>query len=174
MGAIYRYYTVPRTALFSWRDYPSGFWKTPVVYTDYQPFYNQPAMVYMGNGLYGILFLEWYASTGAHIAYFTRVDRTTGVPDFPAGIPSEYTLSQNFPNPFNPSTEIQYALPKESKVTLAVFSPLGQEVARLVDGMQPAGSYRVSWSGTGKPSGVYFCRLQAGGASLTRRMVLLK
>jgi hypothetical protein len=174
MGAIYRYYTSPRTGLFSWRGYPSGTWKTPVVYTDYEPLYNQPGIIYLGEGRYGILYMEWHPSNGAHIAYFKVVDRTTDVPESAPGVPSEYTLSQNYPNPFNPSTEIQYNLPKESKLTLAVYNLLGEQVARLVDAVQPAGSYNVTWSAVGRPSGVYFYRLQAGDVSLTRSMMLIK
>ena len=89
--------------------------------------------------------------------------------------PLEFTLYQNFPNPFNPTTTIKYALPKASKVKLGVFNLLGQKVATLVNGFKHAGYYQVTFDGSHLPNGVYYYRLQTGGKFVqTRKLVLLK
>jgi len=81
-------------------------------------------------------------------------------------LPHEFSLSQNYPNPFNPSTTIQYALPQESRVTVKIYSILGQEVRTLVDETQGASYKKVQWNGrdnygTQVSSGVYFFRINA-------------
>jgi len=80
-------------------------------------------------------------------------------------LPASYSLRQNYPNPFNPTTSIPYTLPAASIVSLKVFDLLGREIAILVNGEQPAGSYRVPVDASGWASGVYFCRLTASGLS---------
>ena len=88
-----------------------------------------------------------------------RVQVLTGVNDVRPGIPAEYALLQNYPNPFNPSTTIRYNLPRQSRVTITVYTALGQEVGRLVDGEQNAGYRSVEWDSKGVASGVYFYRM---------------
>jgi len=88
--------------------------------------------------------------------------------------PENLMLSPNYPNPFNPTTVISYALPQKMRVTLKVYNLTGQMVATLVDGEQPAGYYEVSFAATHLPSGNYFTVLQAGEAKLVRRLVLMK
>jgi len=82
------------------------------------------------------------------------------------GIPDQFVLMANYPNPFNPTTIIKYGLPEESKVSLKIYSILGQEVATLVSGVQAAAYHSVTWNGradAGAPlaSGVYFLQMQA-------------
>jgi hypothetical protein len=91
-----------------------------------------------------------------------------------AGVPAEFELAQNYPNPFNPETSIDFGLPEDGQVRLAVYNMLGQEVEVLLDEEVPAGYYTVSWDATGLPSGVYFYRIQARDFAETRRMVLMK
>jgi hypothetical protein len=110
----------------------------------------------------------------------------TGVLSAFAKIPTTYELLNNFPNPFNPSTTIQYGLPHESRVTMKVYSLLGQEVSTLVNDVQSASYYRVTWNGRDQSgmqvsSGVYFFRMVAepvnGDAQpfvQVRKMLLMK
>ena len=96
-----------------------------------------------------------------------------------ADVPAAFSLDQNFPNPFNPATEIRFALPEPAQVTLRVFDVAGREVATLVDRTLDAGWHSVEWSGTsasGLPvaSGVYLYRLEAGDFVSARTMVLSK
>lgn len=87
--------------------------------------------------------------------------------------PSAFTLSCS-PNPFNPSTQIAFALPKAGRVSLTVSNLLGQHVATLVNEMQAAGTHAISFDGSALPSGIYVYRLQAGEFVQTKKMVLLK
>lgn len=94
-------------------------------------------------------------------------------------LPTEYSLSQNQPNPFNPSTDISFSLPKTGQVKLVVYNILGAEVATLVDEVRSAGTHRVTWDGTDKSgnpvaSGVYLYRLTTGDFAETKKMVLMK
>ncbi len=98
----------------------------------------------------------------------------TAVAQTGTGIPASFALSQNYPNPFNPSTLINYQLSTGSVVTLRVYDILGREVATLVNGYQPAGSYIARFDGAHLASGVYFYRLGAGNLTQTKKMVLLK
>ncbi len=104
---------------------------------------------------------------------------TTALNDRLSAIPKQFELLQNYPNPFNPETKISYVLPNQSRVKLTVYDILGKEIARLVDGVQPEGSYAVLWNGrdaNGMPAktGVYFYRLEAENFKQTRKMTLIK
>lgn len=92
-------------------------------------------------------------------------------------VPDEFTLEQNFPNPFNPSTTIKYSLGKESDVTLKIYDILGNEVAELVNERQAAGVYYISFNTKDfykLDSQVYFYVLKTGAFIKTRKMLLLQ
>jgi uncharacterized protein with PIN domain len=96
-----------------------------------------------------------------------------------AGIPQGTELVGNYPNPFNPSTTIQYGIPTDGMVSLKVYNTLGQEVIALVDGFQSAGYHSATWdgrnaSGNSVSTGVYLYRLVAGDVVKTARMILSK
>ena len=91
-----------------------------------------------------------------------------------AANPAAFSLSQNFPNPFNPTTVISYSLPQQGHVTLQVFDLLGREIATLVNQALPAGRYQAHWNANDVKSGVYFYRLQSGDAVQVRRLMLVK
>ena len=88
--------------------------------------------------------------------------------------PSSFSLEQNFPNPFNPSTRLNYTLPRSGHVSLKIFNALGHEIAVLVHSTQPAGNYSVEWLANEVPSGVYFARLETGGFSTTKKLLLIR
>jgi hypothetical protein len=89
-------------------------------------------------------------------------------------ISNDFILHQNYPNPFNPTTTIQYNVPKTSYVTLKIFNLIGQEVARLVNGIEEPGNKTVSFNANGLTSGVYYYRLQAGSFIETKKLLLLR
>ncbi|MBS1518940.1 MAG: T9SS type A sorting domain-containing protein [Bacteroidetes bacterium] len=89
-------------------------------------------------------------------------------------IPESYGLSQNFPNPFNPSTTIKYQIPEDGKVNIVIFDVLGRELMTLVDKVQNAGKYEMEFNAGDLSSGIYFYRLISGDFSDLKRMVLLK
>jgi Secretion system C-terminal sorting domain len=91
-----------------------------------------------------------------------------------SGVVSEYRLEQNFPNPFNPSTEINYRLSSPVHVTIKVYDILGQVVSKLVDRNEAPGIHSVQFIAASLATGVYFYTLRAGNRVETRKMILLK
>jgi hypothetical protein len=91
-----------------------------------------------------------------------------------ARTPETIALGQNYPNPFNPATTVEFSTKNSEFLILKVYDVLGREVATLVEGAMAAGSHRVSWNAFGVASGVYFCRLTAGGYVQTRKMILAR
>jgi hypothetical protein len=115
---------------------------------------------------------------------FARLDELSSVVSVNDGVqrPVVFQLSQNYPNPFNPSTTIDVALPEAGWVSLTIYSALGEEVARLVNGELQAGWHSVTWDAGDAASGVYFYRMQIGpvdgveAASFvaTQKLILLR
>ena len=89
-------------------------------------------------------------------------------------VPTSIVLYQNYPNPFNPATIISFDLPTRMFVTLKVYDVLGKEVASIVSGQLEAGNHIRQWNAEGISSGVYFCRLQTGNITETKKVLLLK
>jgi len=94
-------------------------------------------------------------------------------------VPTEFALHNNYPNPFNPVTTINYDLPQDGTVRLIIYDLMGREVTRLVNGFTPAGYHSVRWNaknqmGENVSAGVYFYHLQSGNFVKTQKMVLLK
>jgi hypothetical protein len=86
----------------------------------------------------------------------------------------DYKLSQNYPNPLNPSTTIRFEIPETNEVTLKIYDVTGKEVAILVNEVKKAGSYNINFNASQLSSGVYFYRLQAGSFILVKKLMLLK
>ena len=99
---------------------------------------------------------------------------TTSVEEQSGTIPSVYKLYEAYPNPFNPTTNIQFDIPESSYYSLKVYNSLGQEVASLIDGNKSAGRYNVNFDASNLASGIYIYRLSGNKVNLTRKMLLLK
>jgi hypothetical protein len=94
-------------------------------------------------------------------------------------IPETFALLQNYPNPFNPTTEIEFIIPERAQVKLEIFNMLGERIVTLVDRKLNPGRKVVDWDGKDAQdrevsTGIYFCRLKAGGLTQTKKMVFLK
>jgi hypothetical protein len=88
--------------------------------------------------------------------------------------PVGFALSQNYPDPFNPSTSIAFTIPSQEQTRLTVHDLLGREIASLIDGTMPAGSHTIVWNASGVASGVYLYTLTSGHYTSTRKLVLLR
>jgi hypothetical protein len=120
----------------------------------------------------------WYDDFGIQEVEFviTAIENPT---NRIAIMPAEYELFNNYPNPFNPETIIEYKVPKTGQVKMAIYNVLGQNVRTLVDAHQPAGTYTVMWDGTDNSghklaSGLYFYQLIGENALITKKMILIK
>jgi hypothetical protein len=123
-------------------------------------------------------------SSGIYQVWTCPVDISTLTSVDQELLPVSFGLDQNFPNPFNPTTEIGYQTLETGHVTLKIYDMLGREVTTLVNQIQGPGRHRVSWnagrvasgvsSKGGYASGVYYYRIVSGGATLTRKMVLIR
>lgn len=139
------------------------------------PYQRIYAKSWWGSEWVDIFFDKYYMYRGIYLSPTS----VTAIGDEVAEVPTAFSLSQNFPNPFNPQTAIRYELADRGHVTITVHNLLGEEVAKLVDAVQGAGSYEITWDGRSSSgivvtSGVYFYRLQAGSSISVRKMVLLK
>jgi hypothetical protein len=88
--------------------------------------------------------------------------------------PNEYKLRQDYPNPFNPATMFEFSLPKAQKVKIEFYCIIGQQVGIVSDKPMVTGIHEITFSADHLPSGVYFCRIQAGQWDDVKKMVLLK
>lgn len=89
-------------------------------------------------------------------------------------IPAKYELSQNHPNPFNPTTSIMYSIPKDGFVSLKIYDITGREIKTLVNEIKKAGYYSITLNASELSTGIYFYRVQTGNFFQTKRMVLIK
>lgn len=131
------------------------------------------------GGFYHLWFTSFpFANDGqrAQIGYAKSLSDSSAIE---LEIPSRYFLSQNRPNPFNSTTTLQYGLPEPAEVVLVIYNLLGKHVKTLVRVVEEPGLKSVAWDGTdkfGRPAstGVYMYKIQAGGFTQTRKMLLLK
>ena len=142
-------------------------------------------VVYFAFGYEGIRGTDTYTSGPVVLKkvmnWFQVATAVDDGPD-PQSLPRQAVLRQNYPNPFNAQTTIRYTLPigqARHRTTLSIYNVLGQEIRTLVDQVQPAGDHTVRWDGRDHrgravSTGVYFCRLQSGLLSESRKLVLLR
>ncbi|MFA5011892.1 MAG: T9SS type A sorting domain-containing protein [Ignavibacteria bacterium] len=115
-----------------------------------------------------------FAGAGSYGAWRRQMTDIIGVENISTEVPSEYLLEQNYPNPFNPSTKIRFQVRGNHNVMIKVYDIGGREVQTLVNERLQPGIYETTFDGEGLSSGVYFYRMNVGGFTLTKRMVLLK
>ena len=112
----------------------------------------------------------------ADAGYFGNIatGQTVDVEDGFSELPLQVELAQNFPNPFNPTTTIAFRLQTTTDVRLSVHDVLGREIAVLVDGIQPAGTFQAQFDASNLASGMYIYRLQTAAGTVSKTMTLLK
>lgn len=119
---------------------------------------------------------------GWAVGYLDRVVRTTNggwgplisVDDQSSKVPYAYSLLQNYPNPVNPTTKIQFTVVNQQLTTVKVFDVLGRDVTTLVNEVKEPGTYTVEWNASGLASGTYFYRMTAGGFVAVKKLLLLR
>jgi hypothetical protein len=134
-------------------------------------------IVKVGNKFSSVTGVLYYSNGRYKVAPRTNADYVGFNPNAVQRIntvASEYALDQNYPNPFNPSTTIRYSIPREGAVSVKVFNVVGQEVASLVNTVQTAGTYTVSFDASKLASGMYLYRITTGSFSQVKKMMLIK
>jgi len=150
--ALYEHPGVQGITLWGWRP---GLWRNDQgAYIINQDGSERPALVWLRD-------------------YLDTVDVTVGVNDI-SNTPYEFRLDNNYPNPFNPTTNIQYSVASTSKVTLKIYDVLGNEIQTLVDDVKSPGQYTVKFNAQNLASGIYFYQINAGNFTATKKLMLLK
>jgi hypothetical protein len=114
-----------------------------------------------------------FVSTLAEQPLISIFDEKNSMKTLGKEIPTEYSIS-NYPNPFNPTTTINYQLPADGMVTLKIYDILGKEVATLVNDNRQAGSYNVVFDASRLTSGMYIYTIRANGYVQSKKMILMK
>ena len=142
----------------SWTDVSSGLTNTDVI-----------ALVVYGANLFA-------GTVGNEVSVWRRPlsEMITSVEGPSKYLPTRFALSQNHPNPFNPSTKIKYSVPQTSQVQIKVYDVLGNEIETLINEEKPAGTYEVTWYAEYLRSGVYFYQLRSDSFVETKKMILMK
>jgi hypothetical protein len=152
---------------------PNNEWEDPVRISTpnvFQPDFNSK-VGFLGNSTDDCLVLWSDINFGG--LYATYCAATSDV-NGEQQLPQNYSLSNNYPNPFNPSTDFEFRIAEPGFVTIKIYDVLGNEVASLVNEEKPAGSYKISFDASGLSSGVYFYRLTSGSFVETKNMILLR
>jgi hypothetical protein len=164
--AIYRYRMVDSTQC----------WMEDVAFPATQPFIHYTLTFRRDSGLVQLAVRNLITMQGYERADHELLEGTvTDVTDrYQVRTATQVTLSNAYPNPFNPTTTIRYGLPQRSAVQLTIFNVLGQRVGTVVQGEEEAGYHEVKFDASGLPSGVYFYRMVAGDYVATKRLLVLR
>lgn len=130
----------------------------------------------------GNVYRMWVSGLPDFFPFPGRIGYATAPDENPTGIeedsfqetPGTFTLQQNFPNPFNPSTTIKLSIPSESYTTLKIYDVLGNEIEELVNEQLPAGNYKFNFVADNLPSGIYFYKITSGSFTAVKKMILLR
>jgi hypothetical protein len=184
--------TTSSSAHLSALIYPNGFggnawfeWGTSALYgntTPEQAVPSSPASFEIATDLTGLSpstqyhFRPVFHSSAGDVFGIDQTVTTQSATAVDGGddLPRDVVLYRSYPNPFNPGTQISYYLPRSVRAILKVFDLTGRELLTLVDGIESPGMHSVAFDAATFPSGMYICRLWAGNASLTQKLVLVK
>ncbi|MBS1495238.1 MAG: T9SS type A sorting domain-containing protein [Bacteroidetes bacterium] len=175
------------TPLLKWNTVPEREQYAVVVATDINftnviygrcidtTFYEMPPdTLHLGGQYYWAVCSQDSLGFGVFSAKWSFVVRTTGVENISKGIPSQYKLYNNYPNPFNPITKIKFDLPKNSFVKINVLDITGKVVSEILNANLSAGSYETEFNGANLSSGIYYYRLETNDFVETKKMILVK
>lgn len=155
------------TTLYNWLNTNHGFLS---IGASFEPQYFIYTFPQYNIGLLFDAVIHFH-DTNASIRF---TDSIIGVTESPKILPLDLVLLHNYPNPFNPATNIKFYLSKGSKVRVTIFDLIGREIAILLDQQMNAGEHIVTWNGADFSSGVYFVRLAADNQIITNKMLLMK
>lgn len=168
-------------------DFGSIYWLQGNISTD-------PLFVDLGDGNFhlqegspcidaGTAFYVWEGDTLVNVSSQDYVGSAPDLGAFEYGaisitqeapqIPLKFTLNQPYPNPFNPTTTLEFSIPQTGVVTLTVYDLLGREAETILSRSLDVGHHTVQWNASNVPSGIYFVRMHAGDFTQTRKMLLL-
>ncbi len=125
-------------------------------------------------------FTEVNLSTGRHKYRLKQIDYNGSYKYYELqnevviGVPNKFVLNQNYPNPFNPSTTINFEIPNANFVSLKIYDTNGREISSLLNELKNAGYYSVKFNAANLSSGIYFYKIQAGGFSAVKKLMLVK
>jgi hypothetical protein len=134
--------------------------------------YTNSTLMHGGTDGFAVGDLNWFPSQKSQW-------EVTDVKQIRTSVPDKFTLGNNYPNPFNPTTTFNFSIAKSGLVRIAVYNVLGQKIKTLIDKQMQAGNYKATWDGTDNfgshvSSGVYFYRLESHSFSVTKKMILMK
>ena len=124
--------------------------------------------------LFFFMLSNLFASKGEGVSEVGSLSSIATDVNISNNLPTEYSLEQNHPNPFNPTTTINYTLPGEGHVTLKIYDIQGNEIKTLVNETKAAGYYNVVFDASNLSSGLYFYSIRSGDFLSTKKMLLLK
>jgi Neuraminidase (sialidase) len=126
------------------------------------------------SGIVHTSYSSYPQSGGNAFVYYRQGTVLTSTVEGHKGLPEKFTVSALYPNPFNPTTNVQYALPSDGKLTIAVFDNLGRQVALVLDDLQGSGTYRFNLDGSRWASGVYYVVVRFNTKQIVREVVLMR
>jgi len=116
-----------------------------------------------------------FAGTDGYGVWRRPISELVGLNTISNNVPDKYNLRQNFPNPFNPNTKIQFSIPKKSYIQIIVFDILGREIERLINKELQSSEYEIDYDGSNNSSGVYFYQLVSNGKNIdTKKFIISK
>ena len=173
LAAVYRHYTPTRQLRFLQRVYHGpGVWSDPVSIANHEPYYNRPAIEYLGSSVFGVAYLSW-TSPLVRAAYFDRSDWPIGVAEQRRLIVDDNILSIT-PNPLSGHGRLNYTLNRPADLRVQVYDRAGRVVRTVFAGHGAVGRQSIDFDAAGMAPGVYFVRADADGMTLTVPVTVVK